>query len=183
MLFRISSQVVLPVVARKKGLDGYYESADGSPRPKKPIAAEKFVEPVRKLSLTPHLLGYLLYLRLWLTNFGTALCYQAPGTFGFDHSKYRPPRDNDEFIPMDEFGRPAEEREGSEEETRFANTPSTLRKEEKASMRIPRSTSPVPFSQYAPTKIKVVHSVQNAQPQPPLSDEDQNGGCCKCVIM
>jgi len=64
MLFRISSQVVLPVVARKKGLDGYYESADGSPQPKKPIAAEKFVEPVRKLSLTLHLLGYLLYLRL-----------------------------------------------------------------------------------------------------------------------
>ena len=47
MLSRISSQVVLPVVARKKGLDGYYESADGSPQPKKPIAAEKFVEPVR----------------------------------------------------------------------------------------------------------------------------------------
>jgi hypothetical protein len=85
---------------------------------------------------------------------------------------------------MDEFGRPAEERQGSEEEKRFANTPSTLRKEEKASVRIPRSTSPVPFSQYAPTKIKVVHPVESAQPQPPLPDEDQNGaGCCKCVIM
>jgi hypothetical protein len=32
----ISFQVVLPVVARKKGLDGQYEQADGSPRPKPP---------------------------------------------------------------------------------------------------------------------------------------------------
>jgi hypothetical protein len=32
----IAFQVVLPVVARKKGLDGQYEQADGSPRPKPP---------------------------------------------------------------------------------------------------------------------------------------------------
>jgi hypothetical protein len=32
----IAFQVVLPVVARKKGLDGQYEQADGSPRPKAP---------------------------------------------------------------------------------------------------------------------------------------------------
>jgi len=38
--------MVLPVVARKKGLDEYYETADGSPQPKKP---EKMVAPVRPL--------------------------------------------------------------------------------------------------------------------------------------
>ncbi|KAJ7600250.1 hypothetical protein C8J56DRAFT_5728 [Mycena floridula] len=32
----------------------------------------------------------------------------APGTFGYDHSKYRPPRAGDEFspVPFDEFGCP-----------------------------------------------------------------------------
>ncbi|KAF5334173.1 hypothetical protein D9758_014828 [Tetrapyrgos nigripes] len=61
--------VVLPVVARKKGLDGHFQQADGSPRPKE---SSDMVAP-------------------------------APGTFGYDHSKYRPPRED---IPMDEFGRP-----------------------------------------------------------------------------
>lgn len=35
---------MLPVVARKKGLDGHYEDANGSPQPKK---IQKSVEPVR----------------------------------------------------------------------------------------------------------------------------------------
>jgi len=36
--------VVLPVVARKKGLDGHYVQADGSPQPKP--RAEQIPEPV-----------------------------------------------------------------------------------------------------------------------------------------
>lgn len=36
---------MLPVVARKKGLDGQYEQADGSPRPKLPEAT--VIKPVR----------------------------------------------------------------------------------------------------------------------------------------
>jgi hypothetical protein len=46
-------EVVLPVVARKKGLDGQYEHADGSPKPKAPGA----VEPVWQLSRHQ---GYIL---------------------------------------------------------------------------------------------------------------------------
>lgn len=36
--------VVLPAVARKKGLDGEYETADGKPKPRK---IEEVYEPVR----------------------------------------------------------------------------------------------------------------------------------------
>jgi serine/arginine repetitive matrix protein 1 len=36
---------VLPVVARKKGLDGHYEDVNGSPQPKK---VGNSIEPVRK---------------------------------------------------------------------------------------------------------------------------------------
>ncbi|KAJ3552756.1 hypothetical protein NM688_g3984 [Phlebia brevispora] len=66
--------VVLPVVARKKGLEGQYQQVDGSPRPQP--TTRDVVEP-------------------------------APGTFGYDASKYRrPPRrsTDPEDIPMDEFG-------------------------------------------------------------------------------
>jgi hypothetical protein len=41
-------EVVLPVVARKKGLDGHYEQGDGSPKP--PSPQDSMIEPVRRSS-------------------------------------------------------------------------------------------------------------------------------------
>jgi hypothetical protein len=43
-------QVILPVVARKKGLDGHYENADGGPQVKKVV--KPTIAPVR--SDCPH---------------------------------------------------------------------------------------------------------------------------------
>ncbi|THU86712.1 hypothetical protein K435DRAFT_842786 [Dendrothele bispora CBS 962.96] len=61
--------VILPVVARNQGLNGHFETADGSPRPVKDMEGE----------IVP-----------------------APGTFGYDHSKYRPRQDysNSGFRPI-----------------------------------------------------------------------------------
>ncbi|GLB38193.1 hypothetical protein LshimejAT787_0500580 [Lyophyllum shimeji] len=149
-------EVVLPVVARKKGLDEHYEKADGKPTPRK---VENTIAP-------------------------------APGTFGFDHSKYRPPRADGEgeTIPMDEFGRPTPQRQPASprpEEpaptARETNTKPTAHDE----MRIPSragAPSPLPFSDYAP--------VQGGEKAPGLlnqqdlqEEKDEGGGCCKCIIM
>ncbi|KAH9480230.1 hypothetical protein JR316_0006828 [Psilocybe cubensis] len=154
-------EVVLPVVARKKGLDGYYENANGSPQPKKKGDA---VEP-------------------------------APGTFGFDHSKYRPPRDF-ESIPMDEFGRPAEQpTDGKEPEVAQAEKPidekPSPHDETRLPVRQPPPQSPVPFAQYAPTnaqttRLKVSDPEAQLPPQQQqhqMEDDDKDAGCCKCIIM
>ena len=60
-------QVVLPVVARKKGLDGHYEEADGSPKPKK---IEKPVAPVRTLFISFLLLLYILLFQTIFSRVG-----------------------------------------------------------------------------------------------------------------
>ncbi|KAF9522584.1 hypothetical protein CPB83DRAFT_871954 [Crepidotus variabilis] len=148
-------EVVLPVVARKKGLDRHYEDADGSPQPKKPT--DKPVEP-------------------------------APGTFGFNHSKYRQPQLNDEFIPMDEFGRPAEEDERLSKSEDTVTTPTTLAPDVSFPTRPAASPSPAPFAHYAPTSFKVVEpSITPAQHQQDVEDiqeqEEKGAGCCKCVVM
>ncbi|KAF9479913.1 hypothetical protein BDN70DRAFT_657638 [Pholiota conissans] len=149
-------EVVLPVVARKKGLDRYYEEADGSPKPKK---IEKPIAP-------------------------------APGTFGFDGTKYRPPRG--ESIPMDEFGRPAVEDEQDRQQSNGADrngdfdhpiqSPTVFDEQRRKT-----SPSPAPFSDYAPpvaatTVISPVHGQMNGQQQN-MEEEEGGGGCCKCVIM
>ncbi|KAF8968916.1 hypothetical protein BDZ97DRAFT_1796941 [Flammula alnicola] len=148
-------EVVLPVVARKKGLDTYYENADGSPKPKK---YENTVEP-------------------------------APGTFGFDNSKYRPPRGDFESIPMDEFGRPADLREGAEENHADGLGLPTIHDQTKLPAR-ENSPSPAPFSHYAPNvQVRVqqptagAQKVQNAHSKEQFEDDDKGAGCCKCVIM
>ncbi|KAJ7766479.1 hypothetical protein DFH07DRAFT_737102 [Mycena maculata] len=156
--------VVLPVVARKKGLDRLYEKADGSPKPKK---VEDPVAP-------------------------------APGTFGWDHSKYRPPRDGD--IPMDEFGRPIPaERiaEDDERESAFGQPlyPPTEHERQpvgpqaRAPPKQEPPGSPVPFSNYRPDAVvnidlEAAQLKYGAKPQqPPPEDDDGGAGCCKCVVM
>ncbi|KAF9468662.1 hypothetical protein BDZ94DRAFT_1245945 [Collybia nuda] len=151
-------EVVLPVVARKKGLDNHYEQADGKPQPKKRDSA---IEP-------------------------------APGTFGFDHSKYRPPRGDPEFIPMDEFGRPStritEESGQKDVDLNPSHPTPTAHDETPLPVRHPPPPSPAPFSDYAPTNdtivVPPVSGKQRADvEQGKTDDDDDGGGCCKCVIM
>ncbi|KAJ8081039.1 hypothetical protein PM082_017879 [Marasmius tenuissimus] len=156
-------EVVLPTVARKKGLADQYEQADGSPKPKQ----ERGPEP-------------------------------APGTFGYDHSKYRPPRgENGEAIPMDEFGRPREEEEFKDpsatlhENDQFNTSISQLQDQQQRRLRPEPPPSPVPFSQYH-HKQPAVHlppsttaKPEQAQqpPQEPVLEEKEESGCCRCVVM
>ncbi|KAK0185748.1 hypothetical protein F5146DRAFT_1071343 [Armillaria mellea] len=137
--------VVLPVVARKKGLDGHYEQADGSPKPR---PTERVVAP-------------------------------APGTFGYDHSKYRPPLDGDpDSILMDEFGRPNNDRPFVQD---------MLYEEEPKPLRTLPPASPVPFSHYAPSTTAKLQPVSagaaKLEVQESRLEEEDAGGCCKCVVM
>ncbi|PPR05414.1 hypothetical protein CVT24_008028 [Panaeolus cyanescens] len=154
-------EVVLPVVARKKGLDGHYENADGTPQPRK--IGE---------SVAP-----------------------APGTFGYDHTKYRRPQAEGESIPMDEFGLPHREEDIAEpdsipEETTPKPPFTTPHDETRLPARPYPPPSPVPFSSYPPTSIQVRKSPAPSvnQQQPPVStekypEEKESTGCCGCVIM
>ncbi|KAK7054351.1 hypothetical protein VNI00_003545 [Paramarasmius palmivorus] len=155
-------EVVLPAVARKKGLAGHYEEADGSPKVKGP---DSRTEP-------------------------------APGTFGYDHSKYRPPR-SDEHIPMDEFGRQEIREELPEAEATpqpVQPIPTNPYDETRIPYRQQAAPSPVPFSSYAPrppngvavqpTPDTLANARQQEQQQQQYPElEDKEGGCCKCVIM
>ncbi|KAJ7727396.1 hypothetical protein B0H16DRAFT_1331572 [Mycena metata] len=147
--------VVLPVVARKKGLEDLYTKADGSPKPKKEEGA---VAP-------------------------------APGTFGWDHSKYRPPRDD---IQMDEFGRPLPDSSDPNDPNRTMNDeelsqsqPPPQRQAQEQRPEPPRS--PLPFSDYRQggsgegvIDLEAAKAKFGAQP---VEEEDGGAGCCKCVVM
>ncbi|KAF8828011.1 hypothetical protein HHX47_DHR4000468 [Lentinula edodes] len=164
--------VVLPVVARKKGLDGHYERADGSPQQRKD-----------EVTIAP-----------------------APGTFGFDHSKYRPPREGEENIPMDEFGTKNSaytERDDEEQEDEDSQPSHSQSRMETAhdQIRLPtntipskRASSPVPFSSYKPRPSQPEPVGQmngdvekgNMKVQRVDADESEDagkGGCCGCVVM
>ncbi|KAF7292551.1 hypothetical protein MKEN_01471400 [Mycena kentingensis (nom. inval.)] len=156
--------VVLPVVARKKGLDGYY-SADGSPKPKQ--NNDPAIEP-------------------------------AAGTFGWDHSKYRPPREDG--MQMDEFGRPMEKDE-DEQQGAFGSPLSPLSEHEKTPVgpqqarlkpsrppaEPPRSASPAPFSDYRrPSEVDLSEEAKRLGLGPKAThppEEDETAGCCRCVVM
>jgi hypothetical protein len=108
---------------------------------------------------------------------------QAPGTFAFNHSKYRPPPGDDD-IPMDEFGRTEE---GNDD--RYSKGRSTQMKHDETRLPVqhPPSSSPGPLSYYSPPdgKPKVQ---ENKVVKPPLDlergkDADEDGGCCQCVVM
>jgi len=136
-------EVILPVVARKKGLDGHYENADGSPQPKKVVN-----------TVAP-----------------------APGTFGYDHSKYRPPRGDYEPMPMDEFGR----QDGSEEQHEVQPT---VHEEQKKQLPLP---SPSPPRFHPPDKLRVAPFADMLPKQDKSQEkggtDEVSGGCCKCIIM
>ena len=180
--------MVLPTVARKKGLDGQYQTTDGSPKPRKP-------EPQRPAPVCFHL---SLPGAIQLITFP-----QAPGTFGYDYSKYRPPRDGEytlNGIELDDFGKRksiVDTDSNSTEEKLKEGPPSTTATMIEDDRPIsttkqngnnhrplppPSPPSPAPFSHYtaqSPPEPKPVPS----QASYPVEGEDHSGGCCKCVIM
>jgi len=153
-------EVVLPVVARKKGLHGLYEEADGSTPQKKPEESDPA---------------------------------PAPGTFGFDYSKYKRSRTDlaGEDIPMDEFGQRGEWRGEPVPPVpvpvSLVEDPELDRERARVRQSAPRPPeSPVPFARYHSPKPEAMsangHAPQ-AQMQVEAEEEEEAGGCCKCVIM
>lgn len=175
--------MVLPTVARKKGLDGQYQTTHGGPKPRKPEPQRP--EPVRFCLSQPDVIQLIVFL-------------QAPGTFGYDYSKYRPPRDGvhtHNGIELDDFGkRKSTADTDSTEEKAKEGPPSTVAtmiederpistmKQNDYNHRPSPPPSPPPFSHYtapSPPQIKPVPS----QAPYPVQEEDSSSGCCKCVIM
>lgn len=150
--------VVLPVVARKKGLDGQYETTDGAAKTK--AARENVPEP-------------------------------APGTFGYDHSKYKPPRidyeETTEEIQMDDLG---QQKEVEAIFARQEQQPIGLAVDEHRPIHpmgtLPksRSSSPAPFARYTPNSDPLAAEKKHDDYlQKRVDDGDGGSGCCKCVIM
>lgn len=125
---------------------------------------------------------------------------QAPGTFGYDHSKYRPPRDYDpnyQYTSPDEFGlskpgRPgaAEEEEGQDLTFASGSYPPSKHDETRVGPMPP--SSPAPFSHYASSKEEPpvislttpTFDVERGKAAGNGKGEDDGGaGCCKCVVM
>ena len=167
-------QVVLPVVARKKGLEGY-EQKDGSPKPRPP--GPRVYEPVSLYFIPP-----LPCIQ--------CTCLKAPGTFGIDNSRYRPRTSMDpNDIPMDEFGQRKEEPPASPPAPRSPPPSSPIKTQPIPSPQPSiqrRAESPAPFAHYATDDggIGAAPGVKDMPPQPRVEQQDDDGGgCCKCVIM
>ncbi|KAL1946053.1 hypothetical protein VTO73DRAFT_15180 [Trametes versicolor] len=156
-------EVVLPVVARKKGLDGQFLTADGSPKPREP-------EPV-VYEPAPGTFGY------------DATKYRRRQSGGIEQIPM------DEFGQRPE---PERQLSPRKELTVNSHPPSPIPPLTPVSFdRSNRAPSPPPFAHYAQSDHDHRPSSQTMQPmdtmQPQgkhLSDEDEaGGGCCKCVIM
>jgi hypothetical protein len=120
---------------------------------------------------------------------------QAPGTFGYDYSKYRPPRDGEHTlngIELDDFGKRKSPvgTDSTEEKVkdRPPSTTATMIEDDRPIsttkqndyIHRPSPPSPPPFSRYTaqgPLEAKPIPS------RAPVEEEDNSGGCCKCVIM
>jgi len=157
-------EVVLPVVARKMGLEDQYEEATGAPEPKRTV---DLVAPA------PGTFGYDPSKRRnrYLNHNGAI----------------------DENLQMDEFGQyplpppvPSVPEEKNEE-------PVIVSPEHRTSLRTrpsmrPRPPSPPPFSDYAHPSVDT-QPVHDVVPSPQalamqVDDEPDSGaGCCKCTIM
>lgn len=149
--------VVLPVVARKKGLDGHYATVDGSPRPKQTRETE--YEPA------PGTFG-----------FDYSKVRRRP-----------PPGDGEEQIPLDEFGQKTDAVNQLIDEQPKPQAPLFIKSPEpepdRARSRASPPPSPPPFAHYATALAN--GEVQAIQPpvQKLEVDDDKGAGCCKCVIM
>ncbi|THH10474.1 hypothetical protein EW145_g1300 [Phellinidium pouzarii] len=154
--------VVLPVVARKMGLEDQYEEADGSTKPPRPLSQELF----------PPQPG----------TFGIDLSKRR--------QRYDP--NTGEVIPLDEFEKvpSSAEKSTSKEESRkskrFSEAASKSKRPPNMDANAYKSKpdnhyspppSPAPFAQYA-RQAEDAKLDQAAQ----LALEERHG-CCKCIIM
>ncbi|KAF5360459.1 hypothetical protein D9756_004959 [Leucocoprinus leucothites] len=161
--------VVLPVVARKRGLDNHYEKADGSPQPKK-----KQVAPIAPAPGTFGYDGTKIRRRgedIEMDEFGRP----QPGT-------NQTPDVLEEVEPSKLLEEPtAEEGEGLNTEVSVAHD----------NIRVPVKPppSPAPFAHYAPTTTKhltqpiVLSVARNEEQQVAVEQDEKGAGCCKCVVM
>lgn len=124
---------------------------------------------------------------------------QAPGTFGYDYTKYRPSR-LDEEIRMDDLGRLPEHAPLPEEDLVLPHPKTSpalilhpLRPEAPIRQH-PRRTvpkapeSPAPFARYrADQQVPIINvtrpSSESVEQRHEQEIEDVSAGCCKCVIM
>jgi serine/arginine repetitive matrix protein 1 len=130
----------------------------------------------------------------------------APGTFGFDYSKYKPPRDHEAGqIPMDEFGQQAADASPPADTSSSPPTPAPTQQpfyppepapkpQQQPSPRrpmSPRSESPLAFAAYGemtqqqqqPTQEERQPPKSPLQNIPPPEREEEVGCCAKCIIM
>ena len=139
------------------------------------------------------------------------LIFKAPGTFGYDYSKYRPHLEDD-TIPMadmsvghrSEADSPTEPSLPYDEpqtgEPRRESKGESTESEDRVRMRI--QPSPAPFSRYQPSAGHQDHEGRSRLPaglttadiKPPAmsgqgrrvhtgEEEKDVAGCCKCIIM
>ncbi|KAI0088484.1 hypothetical protein BDY19DRAFT_1089864 [Irpex rosettiformis] len=150
---------VLPVVARKQGLEGHYIQADGKPKP--PRLQDHIPEPA------PGTFGF----RYRSSQNSTPVDDVAMDEFGQRAA----------VIQIEK-----EDSRPSESET-LAAPPSPQPPVPRATYSdSDRTDSPAPFSQYPPTplpEIQITRPSNDVQKFAEEQDEEKSGGCCKCVIM
>ncbi|OSD02385.1 hypothetical protein PYCCODRAFT_1425258 [Trametes coccinea BRFM310] len=156
--------VVIPVVARKKGLDGQYQTADGSPKPKEP-------EPV-VYEPAPGTFGYD-------PTKARKRRSANPEQIPMDEFGQRP-------NPQPQSPAPNDQHVASQTSSPAPHTPVPFDRSN-------RAPSPPPFAHYAQTDNEQPSGPQTMQPvatlqpsdreQQMVVEDDASGGCCKCVIM
>ncbi|KAI0630007.1 hypothetical protein C8Q77DRAFT_1064646 [Trametes polyzona] len=157
--------VVLPVVARKKGLDGQYLTADGSPKPKAP--EEVVYEPA------PGTFGYdpTKARRRQSAN---------PEHIPMDEFGQKSDPPEQKLSPTNEL-------------SVTSHAPSPIQPLTPVSFdRSNRAPSPPPFAHYAQSdnehrpSSQTMHAGTTAElsgKQQQFVEEEASGGCCKCIIM
>ncbi|KAJ7588931.1 hypothetical protein C8J56DRAFT_1078184 [Mycena floridula] len=108
----------------------------------------------------------------------------APGTFGYDHSKYRPPRAGDEFSPVlfDEFGRPTRVAEEDNEGQEISRIRSHMTKFASEAMVGISSLLHLLFSFHITLLLRQQRPTYR-ESVPQKQEEEDGAGCCKCVVM
>lgn len=110
------------------------------------------------------------------------LLLQAPGTFGFDHTKYRPREVNG--IPMYEFQHRLSDTIIPEVEEDRGRS-STAKNDDTRPAYVQPQGSPIPVSRNANKGKERVPEIRVTRPtlDMELENAKNDAGCCKCVIM
>ncbi|KAJ7586149.1 hypothetical protein C8J56DRAFT_1052506 [Mycena floridula] len=108
----------------------------------------------------------------------------TPGTFGYDHSKYRPPRAGDEFspVPFDEFGRPTRVAEEDNEGQEISRIRSHMTKFTSEAMVGISNLLHLLFSFHITLLLRQQRPTYR-ESVPQKQEEEDGAGCCKCVVM